>query len=108
LFRSIKTTACHRVSSVIVRARTNARAYRGARRPVFAHSSLDGGGGGSGDSGDSDSGDPPGPSHHPAPLKLSQPFRKESNSTSYRRRFSRAFGCWLMPHGERSGWRWSV
>jgi hypothetical protein len=105
LFSSIKTTTCHRVSRVIVRVRANARAYRGARRPAFAHSSLDGGGGGgSDDSGDSDQGDPPGPLHRTASLKLSQTFRRESNSPSQRRRFSRAPGCWRMHRQELSSY----
>jgi hypothetical protein len=94
--RPLKGRACIRASHIIVRVRGNARAYRSARRPAFAHSSLDGGG--SGDSGDSDSGDPPGPSHHTASLKLSKTFRGESNSSSHRRRFSRALGCWRMPN----------
>jgi hypothetical protein len=107
--RPLKARACIRASRIIVRVRGNARAYRSARRPAFAHSSLDGGGGGgSGDSGDSDSGDPPGPSHHTAPLKLSKTFRRESNSSSHRRRFSHALGCWRMLHVKCSGGRWAA
>jgi hypothetical protein len=107
--RPLKTRAYSRASRIIVRVRGNARAYRSARHPAFAHSSLDGGGGGgSDDSGDSDSGDPPGPSHHTAPLKLSKTFRGESNSSSHRRRFLRGFGCWRMPRDKRSGGRCSV
>jgi hypothetical protein len=104
LFSSIKTTACRGVSRVIVRVRSNARAYRNARRPAFAHSSLDGGGGGgSDDSGDSDQGDPLGPSHRTA-LKLFHTFRRESNSTSQRRPFPLALGCWRMHRHEFSSY----
>jgi hypothetical protein len=99
--RPLKAQVCTRAFRIIVRIRTNARAYRNARRPVFAHSSHDGGGGRSGDdSGDSDSGDPPGSSHHTAPLKLFQTSRRESNNLSERRRFSRATGCCRMPRFE--------
>jgi hypothetical protein len=107
LFRSIKTTASHRVSRAIVRARTNARAYRGARRPAFARASIDGGGGG--DSGDSDQGDPPGPLCHTATTLTPYPTsHRKSNNPSHRRRPARALGCSRMPHCKRSGWRWSV
>jgi hypothetical protein len=105
--RPLKIRAYGRASRIIVRVRGNARTYRSARRPAFAHSSIDGGGGGSGDdSGDSDSGDTPGPSHHTASLKLSPHFRRESNSSSHRRRFSLALGCWRMyRHEIPSHWR---
>jgi hypothetical protein len=96
LFSSLKTTACHRVSRVIVRVRANTRAYRGARRPAFAHSSI----GGGGDSGDSDQGDPPGPSHHTAqPLKLSQTFYRKSNSPSLPLRLRASDCCRMHRHG---------
>jgi hypothetical protein len=81
-----------------------AHSCRRTPRPAFTRSSH---GGDGDDSGDSDQGDPPGPSSHTA-LKLSQTFRRESNSSSHRRRFSRVIGCWRMPHGGRPGWRWSV
>jgi hypothetical protein len=100
--RPLKTRACGRASRIIVRVQCNARAYRSARRPAFAHSSLDGGGGGGSgdDSGDSDQGDPPGPSHHTAqPLKLSQTFYRKPNSLSLPLR-SRASGCWRMNRHE--------
>jgi hypothetical protein len=101
LFSSIKITTYSRASRVIVRVRSNARAYRSARRPAFAHSSLDGGGGGgNGDSGDSDSGDPPGPPHHTAPLKLSQTLHAQSNSFRYPLRSSHTSGCCCMPNGK--------
>jgi hypothetical protein len=94
-------------SCVNVRPRTNTRARHRAPRQALAHSSHDGGRGDD-DSGDSDQGDPPGPSHHTAPLKLSQPFFSKSNSPSYRRRFLYALRCWRMSCGKRSDGRWAV
>jgi hypothetical protein len=88
------------------RAGNNARSYRRASRPAFAHSSGDGGD----DSGDSDSGDPPEPSRHTAQpqLKLSQIFYSKSNKFSYPWRFQRAFGCWRLPCRKCAVRRWAV
>jgi hypothetical protein len=99
LFISLKTTACHKVSRIIVRVRANTRAYRSARRPAFAHSSHDGDGGGSGgDSGDSDQGDPPGPLHHTALLTLSKIFNSKSNSLSLPLRLHASGCCRIYRH----------
>ena len=109
LFSPIRKAANHvRVVRANVRTRTNTRAHRRAPRPAFAHSSRDGGGGESDDSGDSDQGDPPGHSHHTAPLKLSQSFYRKSNNPSYRRRFLYTLRCWRVSCVKRSGGRWPV
>jgi hypothetical protein len=93
---------------VTVHARNNARSYRRALRPAFAHASSDGGGGNGDSSGESDSGDPPGPSHH-TPLQLSQTFYRKLNSFSLRpRRFSRRPGCWRMFRCKCAVRRWAA
>ena len=106
LFSPTKAVNPVQVSRTNTRIRTNTRAHRRAPRPAFARSSHGGGEGGD-DSGDSDQGDPPGPSHHTAPLKLYQSFYRKSNSPSHRRRFLYALRCWRVSCGKRSGGRWA-
>jgi hypothetical protein len=79
----------------------NARSCRRAPRTAFARPSR---GGGDDDSGGSDQGDPPGPSHHASPLKLSHHFYRKLNSPHWRPCLSRVPRCWRVPCGERSGW----